>query len=278
MKNVEGKIVLITGAAMGMGRMYAERSVAEGALAVVLWDINREALAETVDHLKQLPGATEVHSYLVDVSDRNAIEANASLVLSQVGAPDVLINNAGVVRGNRYFWETDSIADTEFTIRINTLAPMFITRAFLPAMIEGGNEGRIVNVASSAGFVGNPRMAAYASSKWGAIGFSDSLRLELEQAGHKQLKVTTVCPYYVKTGMFEGAKSGLMTPLLEPQDVVDEVWKAMGKGSAFVIMPKSVYLNEAIKGILPTGLRDLLVGKVFGIHKTMDEFKGRDQA
>jgi all-trans-retinol dehydrogenase (NAD+) len=89
--------------------------------------------------------------------------------------------------------------------------------------------------------------------------------------------VTTVCPYYVKTGMFEGAKSGLMTPLLDPADVVDEVWRKMLKGSAFVIMPKSVYANEALKGILPTGLRDLLVGKVFGIHKTMDEFKGRQQ-
>ena len=275
MKNVEGTIVLITGAAMGMGKMYAERAVAEGALAVVLWDINRPALAETVDQLKQSAGATEIHSYLVDVSDRHAIEANAALVLDQVGTPDVLINNAGVVRGNKYFWETDSVADTEFTLKINTLAPMYITRAFLPAMIEGGKEGRLVNVASSAGFVGNPRMAAYAASKWGAIGFSDSVRLELEQAGHKQLKVTTVCPYYVKTGMFEGAKSGLMTPLLEPEDVVNEVWKAMGKGTAFVIMPKSVVLNETIKGILPTGLRDLLVGKVFGIHKTMDDFKGR---
>jgi short-subunit dehydrogenase len=276
MKNVEGKIILITGAAMGMGKLYAERAVAEGALALVLWDINREALAETADQLRQAAGATEVHSYLVDVSDRHAIEANAALVLDQVGTPDILINNAGVVRGNKYFWETDNAADTEFTIRINTLAPMFITRAFLPAMIASGREGRLVNVASSAGFVGNPRMAAYAASKWGAIGFSDSVRLELDQAGLKQLKVTTVCPYYVKTGMFEGAKSGLLVPLLEPDHVVDEVWKAMRKGTPFVVLPKTVLVNEAIKGLLPTGLRDLFVGKVIGIHKSMDEFKGRD--
>lgn len=275
MKNVEGKIVLITGAAMGMGKMYAERAVAEGALAVILWDINREALAATVDGLQQADGTTEVHSFLVDVSDRNAIDANAALVLDQIGTPDIVINNAGVVRGNKYFWETDNVADTEFTIKINTLAPMFIARAFLPAMIAGGKEARLVNIASSAGFVGNPRMAPYAASKWGAIGFSDSVRLELGQAGHDQVKVTTVCPYYVKTGMFEGAKSGLMTPLLEPEDVVNEVWKAMRKGSPFVIMPKSVILNESIKGLMPTHLRDLLVGKVFGIHKTMDEFKGR---
>lgn len=278
MKNVEGKIVLITGAAMGMGKMYAERAVAEGALAVVLWDINRAALAETVDELKQAAGATEVHSYLVDVSDRNAIEANAGLVIEQVGAPDILFNNAGVVRGNKYFWETDNVSDTEFTIKINTLAPMFITRAFIPAMIKGGNESRIVNVASSAGFVGLPRLASYAASKWGAIGFSDSIRLEVQKAGFKHIKVTTVCPYYVKTGMFEGAKSGLMTPLLEPDDVVNEVWKAMLKGSAFVIMPTTARLTETIKGVMPTQVRDLLVGKVFGIHKTMDDFKGREKS
>jgi all-trans-retinol dehydrogenase (NAD+) len=278
MKNVEGKIVLITGAAMGMGKMYAERAVAEGASAVVLWDINRVALAETVDELKQADGTTEVHSYLVDVSDRNAIEANAALVLEQVGTPEILFNNAGVVRGNKYFWETDNVSDTEFTIKINTLAPMFIARAFLPAMIEGGKESRLINVASSAGFVGNPRMASYAASKWGAIGFSDSIRLEVDQAGFNHIKVTTVCPYYVKTGMFEGAKSGLMTPLLEPEDVVNQVWKGMMKGAPFVIMPKSVILNESIKGLMPTQLRDLLVGKVFGIHKTMDEFKGREKS
>lgn len=280
MKNVEGKILLITGAAMGMGKMYAERAVAEGAAAVVLWDINREALAGTVEELQKAAAigdtGTKVHSYLVDVSDRNAIDANAALVLEQVGTPHIVFNNAGVVRGNAYFWETDNVRDTEFTIKINTLAPMFIARAFLPAMIASGEESRLVNVASSAGFVGNPRMASYAASKWGAIGFSDSVRLEVEQAGHDHLKVTTVCPYYVKTGMFEGAKSGLMTPLLEPQDVVDEVWKAMRKGKPFVIMPKSVILNESIKGLMPTQLRDLLVGKVFGIHKTMDEFKGRE--
>lgn len=280
MKNVADKIVLITGAAMGMGKMYAERAVAEGAAAVVLWDINREALAGTVEELQKAAAigdtGTKVHSYLVDVSDRNAIDANAALVLEQVGTPHIVFNNAGVVRGNAYFWETDNVRDTEFTIKINTLAPMFIARAFLPAMIASGEESRLVNVASSAGFVGNPRMASYAASKWGAIGFSDSVRLEVEQAGHKHLKVTTVCPYYVKTGMFDGAKSGLLVPLLEPEHVVNEVWKGMRKGTAFVVLPKTVLINETLKGILPTGVRDLVIGKIVGIHKTMDEFKGRE--
>lgn len=274
MKTVEGKLVLITGAAMGMGRMYAERAVAEGARAVVLWDINEIALARTVADL-QAAGATAVHAHVVNVADREAIAEAAERVRTEVGDPEIVFNNAGVVRGNKYFWETDSVADTEFTLQINALAPMFVAREFLPAMITSDTECRLVNVASSAGFVANPRMASYAASKWAAIGFSDSVRVELEQAGHKHVKVTTVCPYYVKTGMFDGAKAGLLLPLLEPEDVVNTAWKAMKKGTAFVIMPKTVLLNETIKGLVPTPIRDLLVGKVFGVHKTMEEFTGR---
>lgn len=273
MKTVNGKIVLVTGAAMGMGRMYAERAVSEGAAAVVLWDVNETALAETTAALRAAGGT--VHPYVVDVSSRAKVQRAAGHVRKEVGDPHIVFNNAGVVRGNAYFWETDSVRDTEFTIKINTLAPMFVAREFLPGMIASGEECRLVNVASSAGFVANPRMASYAASKWAAIGFSDSVRVELEQAGHQHVKVTTVCPYYVKTGMFDGAKAGLLLPLLEPEDVVAAAWKAMRKGTPFVIMPRTVLLNESIKGLVPTPIRDLLVGKVFGVHKTMEEFTGR---
>lgn len=273
MKNVAGKRVLITGAAMGLGKMFAENSVAEGAASVVLWDVNETALKETHEELVARGG--NVHSYVVDLADREAIEATADLVRTEVGAPQVLFNNAGVVRGNHYFWETDNVRDTEFTIRINTLAPMFVTRAFLPDMIADGGECRLINLASAAGLTSNPRMASYAASKWAAVGFSDSVRLELEQAGHSHVKVTTVCPYYIKTGMFEGAKAGLLLPLLEPQDVVDTVWKAMKKGEPFVVMPKTVLLSETIKGVFPTQVRDFLADKVFGVYHTMEDFKGR---
>ncbi len=272
MKTVAGKRVLITGAAMGMGRMYAERAVAEGASDVILWDINEAALAETVVALEKDGGT--VHSYRVDVSDAAAIAAAAEQVRSEVGDPEIVFNNAGIVRGNSYYWEAPP-GDAELTVKVNTIAPMVIAREFLPAMVASDGECRLVNVASSAGFVANPRMAAYASSKWGAVGFSDSVRLELEQAGHKHVRVTTVCPYYVKTGMFDGAGSGLLLPLLEPEDVVNTAWKAMLKGTPFVVMPKTVLLNETIKGLVPLPLRDMLVGRVFGVHKTMENFTGR---
>lgn len=273
MKTVEGKLVLITGAAMGMGRMYAQRAVAEGARGVVLWDVNEVALKDTVNEL-QAAGGT-VHPYVVDVSSRTKIEKAAAAVRNEVGDPEIVFNNAGVVRGNAYFWESDSARDTEFTIKINTLAPMFVTREFLPGMVASGTDCRLVNVASAAGFIANPRMASYAASKWGAIGFSDSVRVELEQAGHKLVKVTTVCPYYVKTGMFDGAKAGLLLPLLEPEDVVAAAWKGMKKGTPFVVLPKTVLLSETIKGLMPTPFRDFLGGRVFGVHKTMEDFTGR---
>ena len=159
-------------------------------------------------------------------------------------------------------------------MKINALAPMFISREFLPGMIASDTECRLVNIASAAGLTSNPRMASYCASKWAAVGFSDSVRLELDQAGHSHVKVTTVCPYYIKTGMFDGAKAGLLLPLLEPDAVVSTVWKAMKKGRPMLVMPKTVLLNETIKGVLPTPFRDFLGGKIFGVHKTMDEFKG----
>lgn len=273
MKTVEGKLVLITGAAMGMGRMYAQRAVAEGARAVVLWDINEVALKDTVNELEAAGGT--VRPYVVDVSRRTKIEQTAALVRKEVGDPEIVFNNAGVVRGNAYFWETDNARDTDFTVKINTLAPMFVAREFLPGMIASATDCRLVNVASAAGFIANPRMASYAASKWGAIGFSDSVRVELEQAGHRHVKITTVCPYYVKTGMFDGAKAGLLLPLLEPEAVVEAAWKGMKKGVPFVVLPKTVLLSESIKGLMPTPLRDFLGGRVFGVHKTMEDFTGR---
>ena len=75
--------------------------------------------------------------------------------------------------------------------------------------------------------------------------------------------------------MFEGEKSAPLLPILEPEDVVNEVWKQMKKGSAFVILPKTVLLSEAFKGILPTNVRDFVAGRILGVYKTMEDFTGR---
>ena len=275
MKSVKGKTVLITGGAMGMGRLFAERAIAEQASAVVLWDVNEAALNDTLTELDH--ESSKVTGWVVDVSDSDAVADTAAAVLDDLERIDVLVNNAGVVRGNQYFWETDLERGTKFTIDINTLAPMYVAYAFLPAMIAAPGDCRVVNLASAAGFTANPRMAVYAASKWAVIGWSDSVRLELKQAGHDHVKVTTVCPYYTRTGMFDGAKSAPLLPLLDPDDVVDEAWTAALAGRSFVVLPKTVQLSEMLKGVLPIDVRDFIADRVFGVHHTMEGFTGRDE-
>lgn len=273
MRSVKGKRVLVTGGAMGMGRLFAERAIAEQAAAVVLWDVNEAALNDTLNELAD--SATEISGYIVDVADAEEVAGTAAAVLDDLKGIDVLINNAGVVRGNKYFWETDLEHDTKATIDINTLGPMYVAHEFLPAMIAESGECRMLNLASAAGFTPNPRMAVYAASKWAVIGWSDSVRLELKQAGLDHVKVTTVCPYYVRTGMFDGARSAPLLPILDPADVVEEAWGAMLAGRPFVVMPKTVMLSEMLKGVVPTSVRDFIADHVIGVYHTMDDFTGR---
>jgi len=272
MQSVAGRKVMITGAAMGMGRIYAQLAVQEGAAAVVLWDINQQELDKTVADLKAKGG--KVHPYIVDVSSKDAILAAADKVRREVGDIEVLFNNAGIVRG-KYFWD-HSDADIWLTMAINSLAPMYIARAVLPKMIEGGQECRIVNIASAAGTVANPKMSVYCASKWAALGWSDSIRLELVKAGHGHVKVTTVCPSYISTGMFEGARGPLLTPILTPEHVVNTVWAAMKRGTPLVTLPWTVRFGMFMRVLLPLPLWDWVAEHIFKVYGSMDDFKGRE--
>ncbi|MHA7264540.1 SDR family NAD(P)-dependent oxidoreductase [Arthrobacter sp. TMN-37] len=270
--SVRGRTVLVTGAAMGMGRLYAERAVRGGAAAVVLWDIDAAALEATADALAG--SGTTVSTHRVDISDLEQVRAAAADVLSGVGAPEVLINNAGVVTGS-YFWEHRQEADIARTMGVNALAPMHITREFLPAMIARGTEARILNVASASGTLSVPRMSVYTASKWAVIGWSDSLRLELLAAGHPGIRVTTLIPSYIRTPMFAGVSAPLLTPLLEPAGVVDRAWQAMLEGRARLQLPWTVALGGALRGLLPQPAWDLVAGRIFGVYRSMDTFTGR---
>jgi short-subunit dehydrogenase len=270
-KSVADKIVLVTGAAMGLGKLFATTAVQEQAAAVVLWDINDSALKDTAAELEAAGGT--VHTYVVDVSSPAAIAKAAAQVRAEVGDVEILVNNAGVVRGNGYFWE-NAARDVEQTMLINSLAPMYVAREFLPAMVASGTECRVMNLASSAGLNAVPRLAVYCGSKWAAVGWSDSVRLELEQAGHKHVRVTTVCPTYINTGMFEGAKGIFMTPMLEQDTVVSEAWHEMLNGGPFVIIPWTSRLNKVLSGVLPVRAHDAWLRRV-GVYNSMAEFTGR---
>ena len=295
-RTVRGARVLITGAASGMGRLYAERAVLEGARAVILWDRDEAALMELTHRLRRevlagrtaaawgapagspssaggRPG-TSVLPYVVDLTELGAIAQSAQAVRKEVGGVDVLVNNAGIVRG-KYFWEHDNGEDTRPTMQVNALAPMYVTREFLPGMQQSAREARIVNIASAAGTLSNPRMSVYAASKWAVIGWSDSLRLELAQEGYGHVKVTTVAPSYIDTGMFAGARGPLMTPVMTPEYVVDRVWRAMLAGRPMLMLPWTVGLAKTLRGLLPTRAWDAVAGRVFGVYDSMDEFTGR---
>ena len=268
MRTVAGSIVLVTGAAMGMGRLYARLAADEGA-TVVLWDVNAELLAATAAEIRD-----RARPYVVDLADPADVIRVAALVRAEVGDPTVLINNAGIVRG-KLFVEHDHSSDIDLTMRINALAPMHVTREFLPGMLASGQESRIVNIASAAGLISNPRMSVYAASKWAVVGWSDSLRLELAGSG---VKVVTVCPSYISTGMFDGAKGPLLTPLMKPDAVVARVWRAMKRGTPQLMMPAMVPVSKVFRGILPLPVWDFLAGRVFRVYSSMDGFTGRPPA
>ena len=270
---VTGATVLITGAARGMGELYARRAVKEGAAAVALWDVDRdraEALAAELDGPR-----SRVRAYAVDVSDREAIREAAKRTVDELGAADVLVNNAGIVRG-ALFWEHDPERDIELTMRVNSLAPMWLTRELLPAMLaDRSRPKRILNIASAAGTLANPRMSVYAASKWAMIGWSESLRLELARDGHAHIAVTTFCPSYISTGMFEGARGPLLTPIMTPARAARAAWEGMLAGRPLVSKPWKVKLAMALRGALPTRVWDLIADRVFHVYSSMDRFTGR---
>ena len=275
---VAGSRILITGAAMGMGRLYAERAVAEGAALVLLWDLNKEQLAETVTVLAaSATPAQMVVGTTVDISDAKAVEKACADVTKKHGGVDVIINNAGVVTG-ALFVDHEPERGIDLTMRVNAIAPMLITRAFLPGMIAGGAEARVVNISSASAFVSNPRMSVYAASKWAMLGWSDTVRLELEQMKVRNVKVLTVCPSYISTGMFAGAKGPLLMPIMKPDYVVWRVWTEMIRGKKYLlILPPMARVSTLVKGILPQGAYDWVADKIFGVYHTMDQFTGRSK-
>jgi all-trans-retinol dehydrogenase (NAD+) len=271
---ISDALVLITGGARGMGELYARRAVAARARAVILWDIDEDAVTTVATELSQ-SGIT-VRGYRVDVSQREEIAAGLTRVREDFGTPDVIINNAGIVRGAP-FWEHDPVRDIEATMRINTLAAMWLTREVLPDMIaDTSRPKRILNIASAAGTLANPNMSVYASSKWALIGWSESVRLELEGYGYDHIKVTTFCPSYISTGMFEGARGPLMTPIMTPRRATAAAWNGMLRGTPMVLRPWTVKLSMALRGVLPTRTWDFLARYVFKVYSSMDQFTGRN--
>ena len=127
-----------------------------------------------------------------------------------------MINNAGIVSGKKILENSDFMIKK--TLEVNTLAHLYTIREFLPGMIKM-NRGHVVSIASMAGTVGSPGLADYCASKFGAFGIDESLRTELKKIG-SNIKTTCICPFYINTGMFEGAKGIRLFNILDQHWVV----------------------------------------------------------
>lgn len=144
MKNLQGKIALVTGGASGIGKIMV-RLLLERKAKVVIWDIDQQKMNNTI---AEFTNKGEIIGYKVDVSVPEQIQTTAKKVKEEIGIVDVLINNAGIVVGT--YFHNNSVADIEKTTAINTNAPMLIAREFLNDMMKQ-NAGHICNIASSGG-------------------------------------------------------------------------------------------------------------------------------
>ncbi|XP_056340398.1 epidermal retinol dehydrogenase 2-like [Oenanthe melanoleuca] len=270
-KNVSGEIVLITGAGSGIGRLLAIKFASLGA-TVVLWDINQEGLNCTVREARE-KGTGRVHSYVCDCSKRQDIYRVADQVKKEVGDVSILINNAGIVIGKRFLDSPDSLLDK--TMEVNTMAHFWTYKAFIPAMIAA-NRGHLVSIASCAGLCGGSQASDYCASKFAAIGFAESIDLEMRTLKKTGVKTTIVCPFVINTGMFGGVKSKWprVLPGLDPEYVAERIISAVRQNQEMLFIPRIVYLFYFLKSFLPVKATVLLMD-YFGILDIMSTFKGR---
>ena len=267
----ENANVLITGGASGIGKIMGRMALERGAKRFIIWDINIAGIEQT---RKELSSYGKVKGYVVNVADNDIVTAAYRKTVEDCGPIDILINCAGIVTSNKTF-DQQTPEEIVRTMNINAIAPMFVARAILPDMLKR-NSGHICNITSAGGMLSNPKMSVYAASKWAATGWSDSGRIELEEM-KSNVHVTTVAPYYINTGMFDGVKSRII-PILKPEYVCKRVIRAIEKNTRFRGIPFGFHFIRFCQAILPTTIFDFIFGKVVGIYHAMDEFTGRKRA
>lgn len=267
MKSLARKNIVLTGGASGIGREMARLLAMENANLAII-DINEKALDDTRNELST--HNIKVHTYTCDLSKKDRLDTTAEKIKNDFRQIDILINNAGVISGKPI---TDlSYEDIKFTIDVNLMAGILMTKQFIPGMMER-NSGHIVNVTSVAGLVGCPKMADYSASKFGTIGFSETLRLELRKYNATKVKVTIICPSFIDTGLFEGFKVGF-SPTLKPGYVAEQIIKAVKNDKPFLILPKSTGKLIWFAKLFPISVQDK-IWKFTGVTTAMDHFIGR---
>jgi NAD(P)-dependent dehydrogenase (short-subunit alcohol dehydrogenase family) len=200
MRSLDDKVVVITGAASGIGRALAVECARRGSLLAIS-DIDQAGLARTVE-LAEAAGAAEVQAARLDVADRAAFAAYAAGVAAHFGRVNVVVNNAGVALAGDFV--DLAYDDLDWIVGINLWGVVHGSKEFLPHLIASG-EGHLVNISSLFGLVSMPGQAAYNATKYAVRGMTEAIREEMLVAGHP-VGVTAVHPGGVKTAIARNAR------------------------------------------------------------------------
>lgn len=256
---VDGKVVLITGAARGKGRQHAIAFAREGA-RLVLTDVDHGELDKTADEIRS--SGREVRTYIMGVSDRSACFELAEAVSADMGTVDVLVNNAGIVVCDDVLALSEH--DVKRMMEVNYYGMVWMMQAFVPRM-AARRSGHVVNMCSSAGKIGVPRLGGYCATKFAAIGITDSIRPELKKSG---VGFTIVNPGYVNTGMFQGSHVPFITRWQTPEKVANALVRAVKKNYAEICVPRfSIRLASVMRSLGIPRLTDFVQG-LLGGHKS----------
>lgn len=267
MRSLQHKRVLITGAGRGLGRALAWHFARAGA-EVLVTDRDLAAVAAVCQELQKAGHVAAAHA--LDVTDVQEVVRLRDQLLHERGPIDVLVNNAGVVAGGAFL--KVPLERHRWTFEVNLLGLVAVTHAFLTDLVCRP-EGHLVNIASASAIIALPWATTYAASKWAVLGFANSLREELRLQGHHHVGVTTICPSYIDTGLFAGAKPARLTWLLTPDSVAAAVVRAVRRRQQTVLLPWTVRLLAACAGFLPRSLFQRLCAGL-GVSTSMANWQG----
>jgi NAD(P)-dependent dehydrogenase (short-subunit alcohol dehydrogenase family) len=241
--------LVITGASSGLGRALAQHYLQQGAVV--------GAIARRADALQSLaeryPG--QVFPYALDVCNFLALQAAAQDFIARAGVPDIVIANAGVSIGTltRYSKDVDVF---QSVMDINVLGAVKTFQPFVEAMRQAGR-GKLVGIASVAGFRGLPGAGAYSASKAALISYLESLRVELHGSG---VSVVTICPGYIKTPL-TAINPYPMPFILEVDAAARRIARVIASGKSFAVVPWQMALAGRVLKLLPNWLYDLLFAR-----------------
>ena len=260
---LNGKTVLVTGAASGIGRETALACARRGA-RMVICDVDEGGLAATADEVRRLGCA--VTARRVDVAVRDAMRAFADGVHAEVAAVDLLINNAGVAIGGEFLHTP--LTDWDWIVSINVMGVVYGCHYFVPPMVARGRGGHVANVASAAGYVASAQLAAYSTTKFAVVGLSEALRDELARHG---IGVTAICPGLINTPITRSARlrgpeaSQSRERLVElyqrrdygPERVAERILRAVQRNRAVAPISPEAWAMYYLKRLVPGALARL---------------------